>query len=254
MAWTYTFDTDTPVGTDAPSVIDDRIRELKDALQERLAVEHVFAKTDSEVSGANTGKHSDITATSLTSAGAISGTTIGGTDITASGAVAGATAAITGNATVGGTLGVTGVATVAKGSLLASSDAPTTDAMIANKKYVDDTAVVGVESSPESKTVAVSGDTWKACTLADVTVKSLVILKIKHNYAGQSSLCVRPKSETGYDFDSTLGVDDQGANFARGASGDYFIVVTTTDSEGNIDVACGSTATITVSVIGSIPF
>lgn len=44
----------------------------------------------------------------------------------------------TGNTVVAGTLGVTGVATVAKGSLLASSDAPTTDAMIANKKYIDD--------------------------------------------------------------------------------------------------------------------
>ncbi len=47
-------------------------------------------------------------------------------------------AGATGNTVVAGTLGVTGVATVAKGSLLASSDAPTTDAMIANKKYVDD--------------------------------------------------------------------------------------------------------------------
>lgn len=47
----------------------------------------------------------------------------------------------TGNTAVAGTLGVTGVATVAKGSLLASSDAPTTDAMVANKKYVDDQIV-----------------------------------------------------------------------------------------------------------------
>ena len=36
------------------------------------------------------------------------------------------------------TLGVTGVATIGDGSLLASSAAPSTDAMIANKKYVDD--------------------------------------------------------------------------------------------------------------------
>ena len=44
----------------------------------------------------------------------------------------------TGNTLVAGTFTSTGVATVAKGSLLASSDAPTTDAMITNKKYVDD--------------------------------------------------------------------------------------------------------------------
>jgi hypothetical protein len=36
------------------------------------------------------------------------------------------------------TLGVTGVATLGDGSLLASSAAPSSDAMIANKKYVDD--------------------------------------------------------------------------------------------------------------------
>ncbi len=44
----------------------------------------------------------------------------------------------TGNTVIAGTLGVTGVATVAKGSLSASTDAPTTDAMLANKKYIDD--------------------------------------------------------------------------------------------------------------------
>jgi len=45
--------------------------------------------------------------------------------------------AANGNTAIAGTLGVTGVTTVAKGSLLASSDAPTTDAMIPPKKFVD---------------------------------------------------------------------------------------------------------------------
>lgn len=58
-------------------------------------------------------------------------------DITISGntfTVAGAT----GNTVVAGTLTVTGVATLGDASLLATSAAPTTDAMIANMKYVDD--------------------------------------------------------------------------------------------------------------------
>lgn len=42
--------------------------------------------------------------------------------------------------TVTGTLESIGVATLADGSLLKTNAAPTTDAMIANKKYVDDTA------------------------------------------------------------------------------------------------------------------
>jgi len=249
MAWTYTFDTDTPVGTDAPSVIDDRIRELKDALQERLAVEHVFAKTDSEVSGANTGKHSDITATSLTSAGAISGTTIGGTDITASGAVAGATAAITGNATVGGTLGVTGVATVAKGSLLASSDAPTTDAMIANKKYVDDLAIASVATSPEAKAVTLS-TSWQSVTLADVTVKSIVTVVVKP-VSVSSIIAVRPKSDTA--IVSSLDSNTVGANIGFVSATRSPILVTTTDASGNIDILSQNTGTVTVTVLSHIP-
>lgn len=46
--------------------------------------------------------------------------------------------AANGNTAVAGTLSVTGVATVAKGSLLASSDPPTTDPMLTPKKYVND--------------------------------------------------------------------------------------------------------------------
>ena len=54
-AWTYTLDTDTPVGTDAPSSLDDSDRLIKDAFQERLNVDHYFALTGSEVSDAATG-------------------------------------------------------------------------------------------------------------------------------------------------------------------------------------------------------
>ena len=45
----------------------------------------------------------------------------------------------TGAVTIGDTLTVTGIATLADASVLASSAAPTADAQIANKKYVDDT-------------------------------------------------------------------------------------------------------------------
>ncbi len=49
-------------------------------------------------------------------------------------------AGASGNTVVAGTLNVTGVATLGDGSLLATSAAPTVDAGIANKKYVDDNA------------------------------------------------------------------------------------------------------------------
>lgn len=55
-AWTYTYDTDTPLGSDAPSVIDDRIRETKDAIQERMDVCGYWPLTGTEVSDADAGK------------------------------------------------------------------------------------------------------------------------------------------------------------------------------------------------------
>ena len=61
VAWTYTYDTDTPLGTDAPSVIDDEIREVKDSIQERENVDHYWSKTGSEVSDSDTGKHRQVT-------------------------------------------------------------------------------------------------------------------------------------------------------------------------------------------------
>lgn len=47
-------------------------------------------------------------------------------------------AGATGNTVIAGTLGVTGIATLGDASTLATSAAPTADAEIANKKYVDD--------------------------------------------------------------------------------------------------------------------
>ena len=91
--FTYTYDTATPAGGDDPAEADDRMREIKAAVQERLAVEHRFILTGTEVSDANTGEHTDITTDSITNAGTLVNT---GT-ITASGAV-----------TVGTTLDVTG--------------------------------------------------------------------------------------------------------------------------------------------------
>ena len=135
MAWAYTYDTATPDGLDDPSEADDRMREIKLALQERLAVEHNFPLTGTEVSDADAGKHGDITTTHITNIGAMENA---GAVANAGDQTIGGTLDVTGNTTLGGTLGVTGIAIVAKGSKLASTDAPTTDAMLANKKYVDD--------------------------------------------------------------------------------------------------------------------
>ena len=51
--WTYTWDTTTPAGTDAPSVIDNRIREVKQGVQEMLNIDHYFPLTGTQVSDAD---------------------------------------------------------------------------------------------------------------------------------------------------------------------------------------------------------
>lgn len=140
-----TYDTATPAGTDSPSEADDRMREIKAAVQERLAVEHRFALTGTEVSAADTGEHTDITTDSIVNAGTM--TNVGTLGVTGDFAVNTdkfTVTATSGNTLVAGTLDVTGamevtgVATLGDASLLKTSAAPTTDAMIANMKYVDD--------------------------------------------------------------------------------------------------------------------
>ena len=103
-AWTSTYDTATPASTDSPTEADDRMREIKAAVQERLAVEHHFELAGTEVSGANAGKHSDITTDSIVNAGALTTATLEATG----NAAVGGDADITGAAAVGGTLDVTG--------------------------------------------------------------------------------------------------------------------------------------------------
>lgn len=65
IAWTYTYDVTSPLGSDSPSVIDDRIRESKAATAERLNVDHFFDSSDggtaNQVDHEDAGKHRQIT-------------------------------------------------------------------------------------------------------------------------------------------------------------------------------------------------
>lgn len=74
MAFTDDYDKSTPDGSDNPTEGDDRIREAKRATAERLNVEHVFDFDGDEVSHADSGKHTDITTTSITNAGTLANT------------------------------------------------------------------------------------------------------------------------------------------------------------------------------------
>ena len=79
--FTYSIDCASPVGTDAPSTIDDKIRETRYGFQERLNVDHLFALTGTSLSGADTGYHRAIHFYSTTATDPILDfTTVGGVD------------------------------------------------------------------------------------------------------------------------------------------------------------------------------
>ena len=60
--FTNTMRTDTPATGDSPTEADDRMREIKAGLQERLVVDHYWAASASNTyDAADTGKHSQVT-------------------------------------------------------------------------------------------------------------------------------------------------------------------------------------------------
>lgn len=59
--FTSTYDTNTPLGSDDPAEADDRMREIKSAVQERENVDHYWPLTGTEVSDADTGEHRKVT-------------------------------------------------------------------------------------------------------------------------------------------------------------------------------------------------
>jgi hypothetical protein len=62
MAWAYDYSLDTPDGSVSPvSVVDDHIRLVKQALQERLNVDHMMSVTGTQVSDTDAGKHRKLT-------------------------------------------------------------------------------------------------------------------------------------------------------------------------------------------------
>lgn len=58
--FSFTYDTATPAGSDDPAEADDRMREIKAAVQERMAVNHYWPLTGTEVSDADAGEHLNI--------------------------------------------------------------------------------------------------------------------------------------------------------------------------------------------------
>lgn len=153
-----TFDKATPAGSDDPSEADDRMREIKAAIQERENVDHYWPLTGTEVSDVDAGEHRKVTLrvgsapTAVADKGFVYAKDVAGKaelfyrdedgneiQLTSGGKLGAATINLTvNNATVAGTLGVTGVATLGDGSLLAAAtESGDADLIVSDKLYVE---------------------------------------------------------------------------------------------------------------------
>ena len=164
-----TYDTASPAGSDDPAEADDRMREIKAAVQERENVDHFWPLTGTEVSDADAGEHRKVlfhapiasTPTVAENHGDLRLKDVGSkaelhfTDedenelqLTSKGNNLANDAFLTGtdNAGTGSVnlikAGTNDLATLPDSAEMASSAAPVEDESIANKKYVDDSAAM----------------------------------------------------------------------------------------------------------------
>lgn len=153
-----TYDTATPAGSDDPAEADDRMREIKAALQERLNVNMYFPLTGTEVSDADAGETRMLTIRTLSAAqvAALTATKAYLYRLVTDGELYFKDASNnTIKLTVGGilnSLNLTGAQTVAGVKTFSSipeipTTAPTADAEAAGKKYVDDQIAANAEDS-----------------------------------------------------------------------------------------------------------
>lgn len=68
MAFNDIIDTSLPQGSDDPAEADDNMRRIQGGFQELLDVDHLFEKTGTEISGADSGEHRKITLRTLSAA------------------------------------------------------------------------------------------------------------------------------------------------------------------------------------------
>lgn len=212
------YDTATPLGTDAPSTLDDQDRLTKGAVQERENVDHYWPLTGTQVSGVDVGEHrkatfheplgaDPTTATNkghvymknvagvvelfwkdesgnvlqLTTGGKLN---IGSSDIV--GKLANNTFFTAVDQAGTGTVNLikanaSDVAVIPDGSEMATSGAPTSDADISNKKYVDDhttmvPAVTGAGTgyTGQESTISANGEIFKRGVIAKGATPTII--------------------------------------------------------------------------------
>jgi hypothetical protein len=173
--------------------------------------------------------------------------------------------ATNGNTTAAGTLEATGLTTVADGSLTKTTAAPSADAEIANKKYVDD-QITAITKGYHAGTLTVAGVSVSvANTFEDLDLSgaggpganaALVFLRVANTTAaGNGVLLLRPKGETEPASARLVQAQDSSgissANFETNNDVCYLMCIT--DSSGVIEITADNAgAVFTFKVIAYI--
>ncbi len=183
-------------------------------------------------------------------------------DITISGntfTVAGAT----GNTVVAGTLSVTGVATIGDASTLATSAAPTADAEIANKLYVDNAVqIVNItDGAVNTGTTAVvdddnitqntEGDEYMTLAITPVNASHFLKIQVTVNFAHTSAavFVIALFQDSTANALAVISPAIAGTNVLHTATFTHYMVAGTT-SETTFKVRAGSTAGATTTFNG----
>lgn len=168
---------------------------------------------------------------------------------------------IAGTATVGGTLGVTGEATLGDSSQMATSAAPTSDADLANKKYVDDqkgtgTGYYDADGSTVFNTTMTSANTFQDLDLS-AKVGSNVALVFLEVTGGAINVvyCCKPKGYGGV-FSKHFHVSNYPYGvgvFKPEATDEFAYLVCATDSSGILQHGyANNSSTLTIKLVGFI--
>jgi hypothetical protein len=171
-------------------------------------------------------------------------------------------AGATGNTVIAGTCDITGatevigVATLGDASLLKTSAAPTTDAMIANKKYVDDKGA-NDDGSTVFNTTMTAADTFQDLDLSAQVGTTTALVYLEVSADADTVYVAKPKGFGSATFANhyDTGEASYGGNVIAStqASGKFAYIACMTDTSGVIQHASASNAvTFTIKLVGFI--
>ena len=161
-----------------------------------------------------------------------------------------------GDTDIAGTLEATGLTTVADGSLTKTTAAPSTDAMIANKKYVDDYANSkgwNNDGTTVFNTTFTGVDTFQDLDLSTYVGSTYALVYLEVTAGGAGKFAAKPKGYGGAATAHYLSSTGGSAYLGSSLVSKFGYITVATNSSGVIEIASDNGATtFTVKLVGFI--